>query len=619
MCSRALFITLLLWLIPLLVFAESGSFRFAWLSDTHVGSPTGEEDLRIAVRDINSITGLSFVILSGDVTEYGSLEQFRMAKEILDGIKIPCHVIPGNHDTKWSESGATDFPRIWKEDHLVFEHGGMTFIGMHQGPIMKMGDGHWAPQDVGWLEKTLKGLHDKNEPIVFITHYPIDDGIANWYVVLDLLKKHNTQVALCGHIHRNNSASFEGLPGVMGRSNLRGNAASGGYTIVEVKDRHTMTFSERTSGGETHAPWHSVTLEKHDYSADTNSYPRPEFSVNTRSPGVKERWHYDTGYTIAATPAVWNDIAIIGDASGTVYGLAVNSGNVNWKFKTHDAVYSTPAVAGGLAVLASTDGNIYALKAANGAEAWRYKTPRPIVASPAIADGIVYIGSSEGKFRAFDLISGKLQWQFDGLGGFVETRPLIYDGKVIFGSWDQHLYALDARTGKLAWKWKGDKPGTMLSPAACWPVGSAGKVFVVAPDRKMTALDAKTGEQVWRTSAYMVRESIGMAEDQTRFYVRAMQDFVYAFSTSASHPEKLWELNAGFGYDINSGMLVEKDGVVFYGTKNGVLLALEPKTGAMKWQHRIGVGVVNTVLPLNSKQVLATDFDGKIALVESRD
>src|SRR3989440_9303989 len=86
---RAALVGLPLWLVPLLVLADGSSFRFAWLSDTHVGSPTGEEDLRVAVRDINSITGLSFVVHSGDVTEYGSLEQFRLAKEILDGIKIP--------------------------------------------------------------------------------------------------------------------------------------------------------------------------------------------------------------------------------------------------------------------------------------------------------------------------------------------------------------------------------------------------------------------------------------------------------------------------------------------------------------------------------------------------
>ncbi len=106
---------LLLFLWPAFLQAEQpGSFRFAWLSDTHVGSSTGEEDLRAAVHEINCLTGLSFVVVSGDVTEYGSREQLRLAKEILDGLKLPAHVIPGNHDTKWSESGATDFPRLWK-------------------------------------------------------------------------------------------------------------------------------------------------------------------------------------------------------------------------------------------------------------------------------------------------------------------------------------------------------------------------------------------------------------------------------------------------------------------------------------------------------------------------
>jgi outer membrane protein assembly factor BamB len=391
----------------------------------------------------------------------------------------------------------------------------------------------------------------------------------------------------------------------------------GGFNLVEVKDG-TMTFSERATGEQTKEPWHTVRLQKHDYASDTNQYPRPDFSVNSRYPNVRTRWTYQSGHTISSTPAIWKDLAIVGDASGKVYALSLKSGKVQWTFTTSNAVYSTPEVSGDLVVLASTDGNVYALKAANGKEVWRYETGRPIVASPRIAEGMVYIGSSEGNFRALDLVSGKPVWHFDGVGGFVETKPLVYDGKVIFGAWDEHLYALDARTGKLAWKWKGDKRGTLLSPAACWPVAANGRVFIVAPDRKMTAIDARTGEQLWRTGAYTVRESIGLSQDQARFYVRAMNDFFYAFSTSAAHPDKVWELNAGFGYDINSAMLVEKDGVVFYGTKNDLLVALDAKTGALKWEHKLGTGVMNTVVPLSSTQVLATDFDGKVVLVEAR-
>jgi outer membrane protein assembly factor BamB/predicted MPP superfamily phosphohydrolase len=608
--GKALLVSLLL-LFPFLLLGEP--LRFAWLSDTHVGSTTGEQDLRAAVRDINSLTGLAFVVHSGDVTEYGSRSQLPLAKEILDGLNIPTHILPGNHDTKWSESGATDFARIWPADRFVFEHGGYCFIGMHEGPVMKMGDGYWAPQDVRWLEETLQKL-PQDQPIIFITHYPIDAGIANWYVVLDLLKKYNTQLVMCGHGHANHAFTFEGVPGVMGRSNLRANAPVGGFNVVEIKDAE-LTVSEHDMGQPTKAPWYSVKLEKHDYASDTNKYPRPDFSINTRYPNVKAAWTFDTGYTIASSPAVWKDLAIVGDASGTVYGLTIASGTVRWKFKCQNATYSTPDVSGDLVVLASTDGNIYTLKAAMGKELWHFTTMRPIVASPCVAHGMVYIGSSEGLFRALDLATGKLTWQFDGLAGFVETKPLVYDGKVIFGAWDEHLYALDAKTGKLVWKWKGDRPGTLLSPAACWPIGANGKIFIVAPDRRMTALDAKTGEQIWRTDAYVVRESIGLSEDQSRFYVRAMNDFIYAFSTTAANPDKLWELNAGFGYDINSAMLVEKDGVLFYGTKNGLLMALDAKTGALKWEHKLGTGVMNTVVPLSATQVLTTDFDGKVALI----
>ena len=607
------FCLLILFQLP----CRADSFRFAWLSDTHVGSTTGEEDLRASVRDINSQSNIGFVILSGDVTEYGSREQLQLAKEILDELKVPCHVVPGNHDTKWSESGGTDFPKIWGEDRFVFEYGGFRFIGMHEGPLMKMGDGHWAPQDVRWLKETLKKMPDQNQPLIFVTHYPVDpsfDGFGNYYVVLDLLKQYNIEAFLCGHIHKNEKGLFEGIPGVMGRSNLRGTAGAGGYTLVEVRDSHTMTFCERAPGGPTKPPWHSIVLEKHP--AGTNQFARPDFSINTRFPRVKEQWEYDTGWTIASSPAVCNESVIIGDASGAVYGLSLASGKPKWKFSTGGPVYSTPDTAGELVVFASADGNVYALKATDGQPVWRFKTERPIVASPRIADGIVYLGASDGHFRALELASGKLRWDYNRLGGFVETKPLIYSGKVIFGAWDQHLYALDSKTGKLAWKWQGEKRGVMYSPAACWPVGANGKVFIVALDRRLTALDARNGDTIYRAGSYMVRESLGLSQDQSRLYVRSMQDFFYAFSTSTPHPSKVWELNAAFGYDINSAMLSEKDGVVFYGTKNGLMFALEAQTGTIKWQHRTGVALLNTVVPLSATRVLTTDFDGRVLLVQ---
>jgi outer membrane protein assembly factor BamB len=604
-----------------------GPLRFAWLTDTHVGSDRGADDLRAAVADINELPGLEFTLVTGDVTEMGSFDELRLAKDILDGLRVRYYIIPGNHDTKWSESGATDFLRLWGSDRFGFESGGLRFIGMHQGPVMKMGDGHWAPQDVRWLDKLLAEKGSKNRPTVFVTHYPLDESIANWFVVLDKLKTIPTAAVLVGHGHTNKAMDFEGIPGVMSRSILGTKDAAPGYTVVET-GANGMTFSERT-GGKTLPPWHTIELDKRralmagggreagDGGVKTGPPPRPDFGVNGLYPNVRVRWQYDADWTIASSAAVYGETVIVGDAAGAVRALRVADGSVAWEVKSKGPVYSTPDVGGGRVVFGSTDGSVYSLDAATGKPAWKVTTHRPVVACPRIADGIVYIGSSDSVFRALDLATGQGVWSHEGIEGFVETRPLVADGKVVFGAWDGRLYALDAKTGHLAWTWQGDRPSLLYSPAACWPVAANGRVFIVAPDRRMTAIELATGREVWRTDRWAVRESLGLSEDGKRVYVRTTEDVIVAISSSAGSPESVWETNAGFGYDINSAMLVEKDGVVFCGTKNGLLIALDAATGAVKWKHRVGVALLNTVTPLNGREVVVTDFDGRVSLIVS--
>lgn len=211
------------------------SFRFAWLSDTHVGSTTGAEDLSAAVRDINRLQDIAFTVISGDITEMGGDAELLLAKSILDSLHLPYHIIPGNHDAKWSESGCTMFPRLWGDDRFVFDMQGWKFVGLHEGPIMRMGDGHFAPEDLRWLDSVIASMGDPTQPVVFVTHYPLDSSIDNWYEVAARLRRVNIKAVLCGHGHANGLYSFAGIPGIMGRSNLRGQHATGGYTIAEIR------------------------------------------------------------------------------------------------------------------------------------------------------------------------------------------------------------------------------------------------------------------------------------------------------------------------------------------------------------------------------------------------
>jgi glucose dehydrogenase len=49
----------------------------------------------------------------------------------------------------------------------------------------------------------------------------------------------------------------------------------------------------------------------------------------------------------------------------------------------------------------------------------------------------------------------------------------------------------------------------------------------------------------------------------------------------------------------------------------GVLLALDAHSGSILWKHRVGPSPLNTVAPINREQVICTDFDGQITLVEA--
>jgi len=595
--------------------AQTKSFRFAWLSDTHVGATTGAADLGLSVHDINALANVAFVILSGDITEMGSDSQLEMAKAILDSLNKPYYIIPGNHDTKWSGSGCTKFSALWGSDRFVFTYGGYVFIGLHEGPIMKMGDGHFSPEDLRWLDSTLAAIPNRKQPIFLVTHYPLNPGIDNWYTATERLKRFNTQAVLVGHGHNNRKMNFEGLRGIMGRSNLRAAKPSGAYTIVDVR-QDSAFFMERTPGVQLKFPWHALELRSQDFSFDTATYARPDLSINNRYMNAKARWTFNTGSTIASTPAVWEDIVVTGNSSGAVYCLSLSSGYLQWKFYTGGTVYSTPDVSDGVVVVGSSDKNVYCLDVGSGKLLWKVATGAPVVAAATIRDGVVYIGGSDGIFRALDLKTGTAKWEFKNVGGFVETKPLLYEDKVIFGAWDTYLYALSVKDGSLLWKWSNGNSGVLLSPAACWPVAANGKVFVVAPDRFMTAIDAQTGKTIWRSNRHQVRECVGISEDGKQVYARCMTDTVVAFSSSAAMPAEVWATHCGYGYDIDPSMPVERDGVVYFGTKNGLVFALDAHSGEILWEHRIGVTITSTPVPLKNQRVIVSDLDGKISLLE---
>lgn len=609
---KKLLLALSCFIISTLSFAQN--FKYAFVSDTHIGSPTGEEDLRRTVQDINQQKDLDFIIITGDITEMGTNEELKLAKEILAGLNKPFYIIPGNHDTGWSESGGVSFIKEFGYDKFTFDHKGYRFIGCASGPYVRMSDGHIPRDAVVWLNALLKKT-PANMPIIFVNHYPIDNSLDNWYEATDRLKTRNIQYIICGHGHNNHPYNFEGIESTMGRSNLRAKDSIGGYNIVNMS-KDSVFFAVKKPAQELLPVWRKIALKPFVHQT-LKKYERPDFKVNKTYPAVKEVWTYHSNANVVNTPAYNDQVVIFGNSLGLVEALNKTTGKKIWTFATKGAIYSSPAIAQQIAVLGSGDGNIYALNALNGKLLWKLNSPNSVLGSPIINNNIVYIGGSDHTFSAINLQTGKVIWQYKEIEGTIVGTPLIYQGKIIFGSWGRHLYALDLKTGALAWKWNNGSSNRMFSPAMVTPVATKGIVYIAAPDRYLTAIDVNNGLTLWRNKEATVRESIGLSADSTTVYGKTMQDEVVGYQTQATDPGVAWKLNIGFGYEHAPSMLIEKEGKVFFGTRNGVVYAFDPKTKQNLWAHKIDNSMVNTVNVINGKTVLVSTMDGVVTLLNA--
>ena len=637
-------------------------FTFALLTDTHISTsnPHPMEDLQRSIADINRQADVEFVVVTGDLTESGDRASIQAIKDALDQLRVPYYAASGNHETTWSESGVMDFTRVFGDSRFAFAHAGAYFIGFNSGPVIRMADGHVAPQDIAWLKHNLDSVSaaSTETPIFVFTHYPLrNDDVDNWYEVTDVLRQHNVQCVMGGHYHRNLVYDCDGIVDVLNRSNLRGKDTINGYSIISVTD--SIRFYERTpqlgdeairleakgedklpslQGWAGVGPWLSLPFGKKTY-GPSNEALRPDFSVNDQYPQVTRAWHKSLRGGLYSTPATDGKSLFIGDDVGTFYCLDLKTGDTKWTFDTGMRIVGSPAVSDGVVVFGSANYIIYGLDAKTGKQLWSYTTQQAVMGAATIHDGVAYIGGGDGRMFAFDLKTGTIKWSFDQLKNYVLTRPLVYNDKLYFGAWDTYLYALHLKDGSLAWKWNNGKSNPKLSPASVWPVAADGKIFITAPDRYFTCLDAETGAEIWRTKEYKVRETVGLSEDGKTVYSKCMWDTVVAISTEArgerleakgegqTSPsfrkgsgvgsyETLWVSHAGFGYEHNPAMPLEKEGTLWVSTKNGLLLGMEAKTGKVLWRHKIGNSILNTPLPLSGKECIFTSSEGTITRIQ---
>lgn len=613
---------------------SSDRLRFAFVTDTHIAKGSQSiADLRACLKDINGQDSLDFVIFGGDVSDFGTDEEFAIAKNLMDTLRLPYYVVQGNHDANWSESGCNTFVKVFGYERFSFKKKGWRFIGCNSGPDMRMAPGLVPRETMKWLDS----LEDEGK-CIFINHYPMDTSVLNYFDVTRKLKSLNVRFEIGGHWHGNYIMDYQGIPGVLCRSSLSAGKVPG-YTIVTLDDEK-ITFSERRIYGDTAVrlePWYEygfgpepiADTVKYDADGLPEDYPWMRYGVNDTYGQAKKLWKQSFDANIVAGFAVSKDRAYFPLASGVVKCISLKDGHEIWSKSFGSKIYSTPAVSGKYLVFGCTDGNIYALNASDGSVKWKYATEKSVLASPLIMDGKVYIGGSDHKFRALNLKDGSAVWTYTDVEGHAISTPYGDKDRVVFGTWGRKLYSLDPRTGREQWVWCVGKPSRMYSPAHCVPVGASGRIFVAVPDRKIYAIDALTGVESFHVDGG--RDAHCASEDGKLIFSKVMFGRAYAFPSDAKaagkgvelpDDDKLWDVADSLGYDIGTSALVEKWGTLFLPADKGNIVALDAATGKFLWAHKVSTALINPLRVFEwhgKKVVLASSMDGTVELFTVED
>ncbi|MCK9626058.1 MAG: PQQ-binding-like beta-propeller repeat protein [Bacteroidales bacterium] len=624
---KKILFTLCISLCTFSLFAQVQDVKFAYFADTHIS--VGSEkilELEKCIEDVNSLPYLQFAIFAGDITEFGSDKEIKLAKSIIDKLNIPYYIVAGNHDAKWSESGCNTFAKVFGYENFEFDAGGIKFIGSNSGPNMRMAPALLPHESLVWLDSIAK-VTKREQPVIFINHYPQDTSMLNYFQVINTLKRTNIQLIMGGHWHSNVKMDYMGVPGMLGRSPSAKKDAGIGYNIISISNG-IISAQERIANVETRPAWYSVKMSSEPRFSTTettkdNPYGLPSdfpwltFEINNEYPEIQSIWRNQDESDIGGGATLSGKYVVYANTQGVIKALDSKNGKILWSFKTEGKIFSTPAIEKKRVVVGSTDSNIYCFELKSGKLLWKYKCEKSVLSSPTIFKGNVYIGASDGIFRTLNLITGKLVWSFNQVSGFVETKPFVDKQQVVFGDWANTLYSLDTKTGKLQWSWK-CKGSRMYSPAAVYPVKTKNKIFFVTPERKTYCVDARNGIELW--SANGGRESIGISPDKSKIYVKTMSNTLIAFSTQSNNAKKIWEIISGLNYDIaptpTPSIMVKGVGeLVFVPTDKGNIFCFSGSDGTLLWKHKVSVALINSIVPLPGNKLLVSTMDGIVTLL----
>jgi Icc protein len=203
----------------------------AQITDLHVrprGRPSNRvvETNMMTERAIDVLLALrprpDVVLITGDITECGLVEEYEQFKAIVRRLDIPYFMVPGNHDRRDNfRRVLADHPTVVADPEFVqfvVDDFPLRLIGLDT-LVPGKGEGALCHRRLAFLERVLARTPEK-PTVIFMHHPPFDCGIVHMDRIrliegarrlAEIVGAHrNVERILCGHHHRAIEARFAG-------------------------------------------------------------------------------------------------------------------------------------------------------------------------------------------------------------------------------------------------------------------------------------------------------------------------------------------------------------------------------------------------------------------------
>lgn len=173
------------------------TIRFAMLGDTQ----RRYDETRDFVKTLNKRDDIDFVILAGDVSDFGMTEEFMWIRDIMNNLKAPYVTLIGNHDCLGN--GEYVFKEIFGDLNFSFLAGDTKFVCLNTNALEY--DYSRPVPDFQFIEKELADDRAEYKKTVFAMHVrpfeeQFNNNVANVFQY-SISRFRNLQFCLNAHDH----------------------------------------------------------------------------------------------------------------------------------------------------------------------------------------------------------------------------------------------------------------------------------------------------------------------------------------------------------------------------------------------------------------------------------